>query len=173
MDARLVRAGTFTVIAVSMAVAVGAAGFVAGRGTADVDGAFDQGWAAGEASARDAANARYGEGGAGREAIRRAAYDRGRVAGYRLGRREGLATGRRQGIRKGEQSVFAGFEGGWQVGSWYAIRIAHGEGVSGYAISSRIPLRGRRATSFVRSPPARDDDAAAAAPVRPAGSERG
>ena len=48
MDARIVRAGTYAVIAVSMAVAVGAAGYAAGRGTANVDGAFDQGWSAGE-----------------------------------------------------------------------------------------------------------------------------
>jgi hypothetical protein len=170
MDARIVRAGTFAVIAVSMAVAVGAAGFVAGRGTADVDGAFDQGWQAGEASARDAANARYGEGGAGREAIRREAYERGRVAGYRLGQRRGLRAGRREGVAKGEQSVFAGFSGGWRVGAWYAVRIAHGEGVRGYSISSRVPLRGPRDRSFVRTAPAVDDDAA---PVRPASSERG
>lgn len=144
MDARLVRAGTYTTIAVAMAVAVGAAGFVAGRGTADVDGAFDHGWAAGEASARHAANARFGEGGAGREAIRSKAYGRGHTRGLRAGRREGFAEGRRQGIRTGEQAVFAGFDGGWRVGGWYAVRIGHGEGKRGYSIPTRVELDGRR-----------------------------
>src|SRR5688500_281861 len=111
MDARIARAGTYAVIAVSMAVAVGAAGYVAGRGTADVDGAFSDGWTAGEASARKAANERYGEGGAGREAIRRQAFTRGREAGVKAGRRRGFAEGRRKGIRLGAQAIFAGFEG--------------------------------------------------------------
>jgi hypothetical protein len=145
MDARIVRAGTYTVIAVSMAVVVGAAGYVAGRGTANVDGAFDQGWTAGEASARKAANERYGEGGAGRAAIRREAYARGRDAGLRAGRRKGFAAGRREGIRVGEQAIFAGFDGGWRVGGWYAVRIGHGEGKRGYSIPARVVLDGRRA----------------------------
>ncbi len=144
MDARFLRAGTYATIAVSMAAVVGAAAFAAGRGTADVDGAYDQGWAAGEASARHAANERYGEGGAGREAIRRAAYERGRAAGMALGRREGFRVGRREGISVGEQAVFAGFGGQWQVGGWYAVRIGQGEGVRGYSIAERRPLRTRR-----------------------------
>jgi hypothetical protein len=172
MDARLLRAGTYATIAVAMALVVGAAGFVAGRGTADVDGAFDQGWTAGEASARDAANARYGEGGAGREAIARAAYSRGRSAGVRVGRRRGLADGRRQGIRKGEQSAFAGFDGGWRVGRWYAVRIGHGEGARGYSLPARVPLEGGRAyrlcggavCSIARGP--------ASSPARPASERR-
>jgi hypothetical protein len=145
MDARFVRAGTFAVIAVSMAVVVGALGFVAGRGTAEVDRAFDDGWAAGEASARHAANARYGRGGEGREAIRRGAYALGHAAGLKAGRRRGFAAGRREGLRLGEQSIFAGFDGGWQVGRWYAVRIGQGEGVRGYSIPSRVALSGRRA----------------------------
>ncbi|HEX8086859.1 MAG TPA: hypothetical protein VF529_21405 [Solirubrobacteraceae bacterium] len=150
-----------------MAIAVGAAGYVAGRGTADVDGAFDQGWQAGEASARDAANARYGEGGSGREAIRRDAFARGREAGLRAGRRQGFEVGRREGIRVGEQSIFAGFEGGWRVGEWYAVRIAQGEGVRGYTISARVPLRDRsRRLTRVRA----DPTGGTAAPVRPAGA---
>ena len=162
MDARFLRAGTYAVIAVSMAAVVGAGAFAAGRGTANVDGAFDQGWSAGEASARHAANERYGKGGAGREAIRRAAYRRGRAAGVAAGRREGFRIGRREGIGVGEQAVFAGFSGGWRVGGWYAVRIAQGEGVRGYAIAERRALRPRRAV--VRP-----------ASVRPAGaaSERG
>ena len=144
MDARIVRAGTYTIIAVSMAVAVGAAGYVAGRGTANVDGAYDQGWAAGEASARRAANERYGEGGAGRLAIRQQAYAEGRRAGLRAGRRRGYATGKREGIRLGEQAIFAGFDGGWRVGGWYAVRIGHGEGKRGYSIPARVALDGRR-----------------------------
>jgi hypothetical protein len=127
-----------------MAVVCGFAGYAAGRGTADFDAAFERGWTAGELSARTAANDRYGVGGPGREAIRRAALARGRAAGYRAGRRAGLAAGRREGIRTGEQSVFAGFDGGWQVGGWYAIRIGHGEGVRGYSIPTRIELDGRR-----------------------------
>jgi hypothetical protein len=145
MDARFVRAGTYATIAVAMAAVVGAAGFVAGRGTADVDGAFDQGWTAGEASARDAANARYGKGGAGREAIRQQAWADGRAAGLKAGRRRGFAAGRRAGIHLGEQSIFAGFDGGWRVGGWYAVRIGHGEGVRGYSIPNRVALEGRRA----------------------------
>jgi hypothetical protein len=144
MDARVVRAGTYAVIAVSMAVAVGAAGYVAGRGTADVDGAFDQGWAAGEASARKAANARYGAGGTGRRAIWQQAHARGRAEGRRAGHRAGFAAGRREGIRTGEQSVFAGFDGGWRVGRWYAVRIGHGEGARGYSIPTRVQLTERR-----------------------------
>ena len=131
-------------IAVSMAVAVGAAGFAAGRGTADVDGAFDQGWSAGEASARTAANNRFGEGGVGRRAIARRAYAQGREAGLKAGRRRGYAAGRREGIRVGEQAIFAGFDGGWQVGGWYAVRIGHGEGRRGFSIPARVALDGRR-----------------------------
>src|SRR3712207_3438158 len=37
MEARFVSAGTYAAIAVSMAVLAGVGGFVAGRGTADVD----------------------------------------------------------------------------------------------------------------------------------------
>ena len=142
MDARFVRAGTYAVIAVAMALVVGAAGFAAGRGTADVDGAFDDGWAAGEASARRAANDRFGEGGTGREAIRREAFARGRAAGLRAGRRGGFAAGRRAGLRIGEQAIFAGFDGGWRVGGWYAVRIGHGEGEGrrGYSIPSRVAI---------------------------------
>jgi hypothetical protein len=150
MDARIVRAGTYTVIAVAMAVTVGAAGYAAGRGTADVDGAYDQGWAAGEATARRAANARFGEGGAGRVAIRRQAYAQGRAAGLRAGRRRGYAAGRREGIRVGEQAIFAGFDGGWRVGGWYAVRIGHGEGMRGYSIPARVALDGRRAFRLCR-----------------------
>lgn len=131
-------------IAVSMAAMVGAAGYVAGRGTADVDGAFDDGWAAGEASARRAANERFGEGGAGREAIRSTAYARGRARGLREGRRRGFAAGHKAGLRRGEQLAFAGF-GEWQVGQWYAIRVGHGEGVRGYSIPTRVPLTGGKA----------------------------
>ena len=144
MDARIVRAGTYAVIAVAMAVAVGAAGYAAGRGTANVDGAFDQGWAAGEASARRAANERYGEGGAGREAIAGPAYARGRAAGLKAGHRRGFTAGRREGIRVGEQAIFAGFDGGWRVGGWYAVRIGHGEGRRGFSIPARVALDGRR-----------------------------
>lgn len=131
-------------IAVSMALVVGAGAFAAGRGTADVDGAFDQGWSAGEASARQVANERYGRGGAGRRAIRSAAFSRGRAAGIAIGRREGFRVGRRAGIRIGEQAVFAGFGGQWDVGRWYAVRIGQGEGVRGYSIAARRPLRVRR-----------------------------
>ena len=145
MGSRLVRAGTYATIAVSMAAVVGVAGFAAGRGTADVDGAFDQGWTAGEASARDAANARYGEGGAGREAIKAQAFARGREAGLKAGRRRGFASGKRAGIRIGEQAIFAGFDGGWRVGGWYAVRIGHGEGARGYSIPNRVVLDGGRA----------------------------
>src|SRR5829696_4448162 len=145
MDARFVRAGTYTVLAVSMAVAVGAAGFAAGRGTADVDGAYDQGWAGGEASAREAANSRWGAGGAGREAVARQAFQRGRARGLKAGGRRGFAEGRRQGIRVGEQAIFAGFDGGWRVGGWYAVRIGHGEGMRGYSIPNRVSLEGRGA----------------------------
>ena len=128
-----------------MAVAVGAAGYVAGRGTADVDGAFDQGWAAGEASARHAANERYGQGGSGRVAIRQEAYAKGHAAGLKAGRRRGYTAGRRDGIRVGEQAIFAGFDGGWRVGGWYAVRIGHGEGRRGFSIPTRVALDQRRA----------------------------
>ncbi|HEV3000485.1 MAG TPA: hypothetical protein VGW75_07090 [Solirubrobacteraceae bacterium] len=144
MEARIVRAGTYAALAVSMAAVCGAAGYAAGRGTADFDAAFERGWTAGELSARTAANDRYGVGGPGREAIRRRAIARGRAAGYRAGRRAGFAAGRREGIRIGEQSAFAGFDGGWRVGAWYAVRIGHGEGVRGYSIPTRVALSGRR-----------------------------
>lgn len=140
MDARFVRAGTYAALAVSMALVVGAGGYAAGRGTADLDGAFERGWTEGEDSARTAAQERYGVGGPGREAIRRQAIARGREKGYRAG----FAAGKREGIRTGEQSIFAGFDGGWQVGGWYAVRIGHGEGVRGYSIPSRVALTGRR-----------------------------
>ena len=144
MEARFVRAGTYVVIAVAMAIAVGAGAYAAGRGTADVDGAFDQGWAAGEASARQAANDRYGRGGSGRIAIRQEAYAQGRAAGLKAGRRRGYAAGRREGIRVGEQAIFAGFDGGWRVGNWYAVRIGHGEGRRGFSIPARVALDQRR-----------------------------
>jgi hypothetical protein len=127
-----------------MALVVGAGGYAAGRGTADIDGAFERGWTEGEHSARIAAHERYGVGGPGREAIRREAIARGRAKGYRAGRRAGFAAGKREGIRKGEQSIFAGFDGGWRVGGWYAVRIGHGEGVRGYSIPTRVALTGSR-----------------------------
>ncbi len=144
MEARFVRAGTYAALAVSMAVAFGAGGYAAGRGTADFDGAFERGWSEGELSARTAARERFGVGGPGRREIQHTAYARGRAAGYRAGRRAGFAEGRRNGIRTGEQAIFAGFDGGWEVGGWYAVRIGHGEGMRGYSIPSRVPLSGRR-----------------------------
>lgn len=144
MEAHVVRAATYTTLAVAMAVVCGFAGYAAGRGTADFDAAYERGWTDGEVSARAAAQARYGAGGPGREAIRRRALARGRAAGYRAGRRAGFAAGRREGLRVGERSIFAGFDGGWQVGGWYAVRIGHGEGMRGYSIPARVALTGRR-----------------------------
>jgi hypothetical protein len=127
-----------------MALAFGVGGYTAGRGTADFDSAFERGWTEGESSARAAARERYGVGGPGRRDIQHAAYARGRAAGYRAGRRAGFADGRRQGVRAGEQAIFAGFDGGWQVGGWYAVRIGHGEGMRGYSIPNRVALTARR-----------------------------
>ena len=135
----------YLVIAICMAVAVGVGGFAAGKGSAQVEAAYDRGWEAGEQAALNAANARYAKGGPVREAIERNAYARGEAAGRRAGRRAGWAAGRREGIRKGEQIAFAGFPDGWQVGRWYAVRIGEGEGARGYSIPARVRLDARRA----------------------------
>ena len=141
MDVRA-SAGTYVVIAVCMALMVGLGGFVAGRATIDADAAYEDGWTAGGTAARNALVAREGR---WRGAIERAAFARGRARGMQAGQRAGFKAGRRQGLRRGEQAPFAGFRGGWSPGSWYAVRLAQGEGARGYAIAERVPLDGGRA----------------------------
>ena len=45
------------------------------------------------------------------------------------------------GYAAGAGDVFAGYDGGWVLGTAYVVTLAHGSGAIPYRISSRTPMR--------------------------------
>jgi hypothetical protein len=93
---------------------------------------------------------------AGREQGESAGTERwfaeGEAAGLKRGKELGRTEGQAKGAAAGQAEAFEGYSGGWEVGSWYAIKIGTGQesGLQGkYSIPTRVgPLRERRAYSL-------------------------
>ena len=128
-------------LTITLCLALGAAGlaFVAGRAAADPEGRFEQGVAEGERLGRAQGRADFAHGTDAYQAI----FDRGRERGVAIGQ----ARGRREGVRTartaGREEAFAGFTGGWAIGSWYLVNIRPGDDGARYAIGTRIAVRPR------------------------------
>ena len=120
-----------TYLMVAFAVVVATVAFFVGRTAADAPGAFQRGVEAGEDRVRA-------------QRTTAVATDSGSVAqarreGFDEGRRRGRAEGAAEGRTRGRAAVFAGFDGGWDVGSWYLINVAPKGG--DLRIGSRVELR--------------------------------
>lgn len=133
-------------------VAVGAAAFFGGKAAADADGAEKRG----EREGRQAEAATYAPGTARYQAIYRRGQAAGRTEGTRIGRRqgerEGAERGRKVGFERGErvgevqgerEGVVSGANAalggltGWDVGSFYVVKLVTGANGVPYAISQR------------------------------------
>lgn len=79
-------------------------------------------------------------------------FAEGEAAGLKRGKELGRTEGQAKGDAAGQAEAFEGYSGGWEVGSWYAIKIGTGQesGLQGkYSIPTRVgPLRERRAYSL-------------------------
>jgi hypothetical protein len=136
----------------ALAVAVGlllvagaaAAGYFGGYAAADRDGALEHGKVLGRAAG-------YAEGKleghkSGYAAGHRDAaldYVPGTSAYKRIfnkGRKAGLADGRADGYTAGSADAFAGFDGGWEIGSWYMVHFGQPVGSERYRINWRVPM---------------------------------
>lgn len=120
---------------ITLALAAGAAGlaFVAGRQAADGPSWYERGAAEGERLGRSEALADYAPGGTAYNVI----FNRGLRRGYVRGRREGRVLGQQRGRAAATDAPFAGFPGGWSIGSWYMVNIAPGQDGARYAIGGR------------------------------------
>ena len=144
---------TMWIVAAIVALLAVAAGFYfIGKAAADADGARQEG----EEQGRTAEAATYAEGTpkyqaiyrkgeaagraagtrAGRREGERAGAERGRKVGFERGERVGELEGEREGIESGATAALGGLTG-WDVGSWYIVRVATGTGGVPYAVSSR------------------------------------
>lgn len=79
-------------------------------------------------------------------------FAEGEHAGLKRGKALGRAEGQAKGHAAGQTEAFEGYSGGWEIGSWYAIKIGTGQesGLQGkYSIPTRVgPLRENRAYSL-------------------------
>lgn len=115
--------------------AVGA--YFYGQSTRDEEAARKGGYAAGFANGGEQMKMNYGAGGDGYLPIWK--------DGYRQGKKDGKAVGReagyKSGAKAGEASAFEGYDGGWDIGSWYLIKIGTGDAVGSsakYSIPTRV-----------------------------------
>jgi len=104
-------------------LALAGAAFLLGRVSVDTDSARDEGRAAGETAGLRA----------------------GRAEGVREGRALQQPAGSRQAFRAGyvagANDAFGGFDGGWALGTPYAITLERGSGGVSYRIAKRSRLR--------------------------------
>lgn len=133
-------------------LAVGAAAFFGGRAAADADGAEERG----RRDGRQAEAATYAPGTPKYQAIYRRGQSAGRAEGTRIGRqqgeRQGAERGRRVGFERGErvgelQGEREGIESGanaalggitgWDVGSFYIVKVVTGANGVPYSVSQR------------------------------------
>jgi hypothetical protein len=124
-------------IAVGLACALAAGGLVAlGRGSADLDGAREEGRAAGVREAK-AAGLREGRA-AGLSEGRAVQAGESAPAGSRSATRRAFAAG----YTAGANDAFGGFDGGWSLSTPYVITLRRGTGAITYRIDSRRPAGG-------------------------------
>jgi hypothetical protein len=133
-------------------VAVGVGAYFVGKAAADAGGAEKKG----ERQGRAAEAATYAPGTSKYQAIYRKGENSGRATGERLGRREGerqgAERGRKVGFERGEKvgtlkgeraGVVSGANAalggltGWDVGSWYIVKMATGANGVPYAVAQR------------------------------------
>jgi hypothetical protein len=135
---RVIQSVAFSLfITLALAAAAGGLAFVAGRQTADGPAQFDRGAAEGERLGRSLVRADYAPGASAYNEI----FNRGLRRGYVRGRREGRLLGQQRGRAAAHDAPFAGFPGGWSIGSWYLINIAPGQKGARYAIGGRTLAR--------------------------------
>jgi hypothetical protein len=127
------RALVSTLLIVVLAFAAAGVAFLAGRLSADTPASYERGVDVGRAQTE----AEYARGSTRFAQI----LTEGRQDGIAEGRRQGRAEGARKGRSTGRTAVFAGFEGGWQVGRWYLVNIAPADEGEGVGIGARITLR--------------------------------
>ncbi len=131
------------VLGVLLGVAVVAGAFFGGRESVDKKKPYREGFAAGEAQGHRLGVA------LGEHTGETAGELRGQEEGEKKGRAEGEAHGRANGEKTGQNESFEGYTGGWEVGSWYLIKIGTGAeaGLKGkYSIPTRVgPMKIGRA----------------------------
>jgi len=125
------------IVTLSLAAAAAGVAFLAGRSFADAPGSFERGVQEGERLGQARMRAEFARGSDAYEAV----FARGRRSGFAEGRRRGRAEGAARGRRSGRASAFAGFDGGWDVGTWYLISLRPAGDGSDLAIGSRVALR--------------------------------
>jgi hypothetical protein len=152
---RRVLVGFAVVVA---AAALGAGAFFIGRSSRDTHTAYRSGFRAGEAAGRQT-GITEGES-KGESRGKELGHSEGRVEGLKQGhdlglkqgQAEGQGEGLKQGAKYGQDEAFEGYNGGWEVGSWYLIKVGTGteSGLSGkYSIPSRVgPMKIGRAYSL-------------------------
>ncbi|HVE67828.1 MAG TPA: hypothetical protein VNB64_04535 [Solirubrobacteraceae bacterium] len=133
-------------------LAVGAAAFFGGKAAADADGAEDRG----KRDGREAEAATYASGTPKYQAIYRRGQVAGRAEGTRIGRRQGERQGaergrrvgfergervgelegEREGIESGANAALGGITG-WDVGSFYIVKVVTGSNGVPYSVSQR------------------------------------
>jgi hypothetical protein len=135
------RATLFSLfLTIVIAAGAGLVGVLTGRELADGPGEYRRGVDEGERLGRVQGRAAFAPGDERYDAVVR----RARTAGYEEGRRKGVQAGAERGRRRGRAAVFAGFDGGWDVGKWYLVDIAPGSNSSDVRIGGRVALRAGR-----------------------------
>lgn len=104
-------------LTVLLAGAASTVAFLAGRAAADAAGEYERGVTDGERLGKRAALAGLAPGTPAYERLTKPSRKRAYAAGFRDGRSRGAAGTPRT-------SVFAGFDGGWEIGAWYLVNIA-------------------------------------------------
>jgi hypothetical protein len=91
----------------------------------------------------------------GKELGKTAGESAGKREGESAGKHEGETAGKREGETTGQNESFEGYSGGWEIGSWYLIKVGSGaeSGLKGkYAIPTRVgPMKVGRAYSLCGS----------------------
>lgn len=111
------------------------AGVFIGRASTDEAGARARGHREGKTEGRRELTSELKPGNSTYDEIHDAAYSDGRSAGRRIGTKNGL--------RQGGDEAFQGFEGGWEIGAHYIIRIGSGSEVGKPNLEYGITTRGK------------------------------
>jgi hypothetical protein len=135
---RVPKVALIVVVVVAAGAGIGVGAYFAGRSSIDTRRHFSAGFATGF-------KAGYASGEENGERS-------GEAIGQGRGKHEGETQGRRQGQTAGQNEPFEGYSGGWEIGSWYIIKIGAGQeaGLQGkYNIPTRVgPMRQGRAYSL-------------------------
>lgn len=134
------RLAVLAALAGLLVAGAGVSGYFYGQSTRDEDAARDRGYDSGVFVTK----AEYTPGSDRYQRI----YDKGYALGKSSGKAAGLAEGKiagreagyESGTKDGAESAFEGYEGGWEVGSWYLIKVGTGQ-EAGTSAKYSIPTR--------------------------------